>query len=56
MLAELIVADQSAERLTAKDSKLLFIDFFEKSALVEFRSALQVAEDLLLADVEHADF
>src|ERR1700682_5190555 len=55
MPAELIVSDQCAERLAAKDTEFLFIDFLEQSALVEFGGALQITQDFLFADVHNTD-
>src|SRR5580700_5142702 len=55
MLAELVVADQRAKRLAAEDPEFIFIDFLEHYALVELRSALQVTQQLFLADVEDAN-
>ena len=47
-LAELVVADQRAERSAAEDAELFLVDLLEQRALVELRRALQVAQQLLL--------
>ncbi len=49
MLAELVVADQRAERGTAENAVLFFVHLLEQRALVEFRRALQVVQEFLLA-------
>ena len=53
--AKLVVADQRAERSPAEDAVLLLVDLLEQRALVELRRALQVAQQFLLGDVDHAD-
>ncbi len=55
MLAELVVADERTKRLAAEDAEFIFIDFLEHHALIELRSALQVAQQLFLADIEDPD-
>ena len=51
-LAEFVVADQGAERSAAEDAVLFFVNLLEQGALVELRSALQIAQQFLLGDVE----
>src|SRR6266705_5910814 len=53
--AELIIPDQGPKRLTTEYSEFLFIDFLEQSALIELRSALQIAQNFLLAHIENAN-
>src|SRR5580692_4763916 len=55
MLAELVVADQRTKRLAAENAEFIFIHFLEHHALIEFRSALKVAQQLFLAYIEYAD-
>src|ERR1039458_7053037 len=52
MPAELVISDQSAERLAAEGPELFFIDLLEELALIEFRCFLQIAQKVLLADVQ----
>ncbi len=53
--AELVVADESAEGSAAEDAEFLFVHFLEQGALVKLGSPLQVAQKVLLVDVEHFD-
>ncbi len=55
MLAEFEVADQGAKRSPAEDAVLFLVDLLEESALVEFRSLFDVAQQLLLRGVHHAN-
>src|SRR5271157_1561094 len=55
MLAEFVVADERRKRLAAKDAEFIFIDLLEHHALIEFGSALQVAQQFFLADVENGE-
>src|SRR5262249_46605878 len=55
MLAEFVVANQCAEGRTAEDAVLFLINLLEESALVEFRSALQILQQLLLAAIQDLD-
>ena len=50
MLAEFVIAHQGAERSTAENAVLFLVDLLEQRALVEFRRALQILQQLLLAD------
>ena len=55
MVAELVVADQQAERRAAEGAVLFLVDLLEQRALVELGRALQVLEQVLLRDVEDLD-
>ena len=46
--AELVIANQAAERLAAEHAEFLFVDLLEHLALIELRHALQIAQDILL--------
>ena len=48
MLAEIVVADQRAERSAAEDAELFFVDLLEERALVELGRALQVRSSSFL--------
>ena len=50
VLAEFVIAHQRAERSAAEDAVLFLVDLLEQRALVEFRRALQIPQQLLLAD------
>ena len=50
--AELVVADESAEGMSAEDAELFFVDLLEHGALVELGGALQVAEQIFLGAVQ----
>ena len=53
--AEFVVADQRAERRAAEDAELLLVDLLEQRALIELGRPLQIAQQLLLRDVEDLD-
>src|SRR5580704_9641879 len=53
MLAEFIVANESGKWFAAENAELIFVDLLEHHALIEFRSALKVAQQLFLADVKN---
>jgi hypothetical protein len=53
--AELVIPQQGAEGRAAEDAVFLFVDLLEEGALIELGRPLQVAQQFLLGDVEHAD-
>jgi hypothetical protein len=53
--AELVVADQGRERSAAEDAELFFVDLLEEGALIELGRALQIAQKILLVDIEQLD-
>src|SRR5271169_964043 len=55
MLTEFVVADERGKRLAAENAELIFVDLLEHHALVEFRSALKVTQQLFLADIQDAE-
>jgi hypothetical protein len=55
MPAELVVANQRAERIAAQSTVLFFVDLLENLALVEFDCLVQVLEQIVLADVHELD-
>src|SRR5262245_13129997 len=55
VLAELVVADQAAERLAAGRAELVLVDLLEQPALIELDGLREVVEQVLLARVEDAD-
>ena len=55
MLPEFVVAYQRAKRSSAEYAVLFFVDLLEQSALIEFRSLLDVAKKFLLGCVQHPD-
>ncbi len=54
-LAEFVIADQRCERRAAEDAELFFVDLLEQRALIELGRALQIAQQVLLADVQDLD-
>ena len=55
MAAELVVADEHAERVAAEGAVFFLVDLLEEGALVELGGLLEVLEQLLLGDVQDAD-
>ena len=57
-MVEVIVGDKTAVRFAAELSEFLLVDFLEQRALIPARAGeeLQVAIELHLADVHHANF
>jgi hypothetical protein len=56
MAGDLEVTDQRTKRLAAEHPELFLIDLLEHHALVELGRTLQVAEEFLLAGVQHTNF
>ena len=56
MLAELVITNQRAIGLAAEDAELLFVNFLERRALIKFRGALKVPQQVLLGNIQHLDF
>ena len=54
MVAPLVVADQRAVGLAARRAELVLVDLLEELALVELDGAGEVAIELALGQVEHA--
>ena len=54
-LVEVVVADQRAERSAAEHAVLFLVHLLEQRALVELGRPLQVAQQVLLRDVEDLD-
>ena len=52
---EFVIAHQRRKWSAAEDAELLFVDLLEQRALVEFRRALEVAQQFRLRRVEHPD-
>ena len=55
VLAEFVVANQRTKRSAAENAVFFFVHFLEQRALIEFRRLLDIAQQLLLGDVEHPD-
>src|SRR5215467_15540721 len=54
MRGPLIIADKCSIWLTARGAKLVLVNLFEELALVELDGAGQVAIEVALGDVQHA--
>src|SRR6186713_1604414 len=54
-MLDLVVADQQTERLATQGTELLGVDLFKQQALIEIRSPLEVANDLVPGNGQHAD-
>ena len=54
MLRPLVVADQRAVGLAARRAELVLVDLLEQLALVELDRALQIARQVALRQVQHA--
>jgi len=55
MIAEFVIADQSAVGGTAKSSELFFINLLEKGGLIELRGPFHILEEVFLGDVHDPD-
>ena len=55
MVGEFIVADQRAVGFAAGRAKLVFVDLLEELALIELDGPAEVAVEIALAHIEHAD-
>ena len=55
MVGEFVIADERAIRFAAGRAELVFIELFEKLALIEFDRAVEVLEEVALGNVEHLE-
>ena len=55
MFAEFVIANQGAIRFATKKAVFFLIDLFEHRTLIEFRSPLQIAQQVLLRRVQNTN-